>query len=53
MSNNRRKRLGSEKIRKNLEARIERGRLKSEARRLRAEARALRTAGGAETEGGL
>jgi hypothetical protein len=50
MSNKRRKRLGSEKIRRNLETRILRGRLKSEAHRLRAEARALRTAGGAETE---
>ena len=53
MSNKRRKRLGSEKIRKNLEARIERDRLKNEARRLRAEASALRTAGGAETRGEL
>ena len=53
MSNKRRKRLGSEKIRKNLEARIERGRLKSEARRLRVEARALRIAAGAETKGEL
>jgi len=53
MSNKRRKRLGSEKIRKNLEARIERGRLKSEAHRLRVEARALRIAAGAATEGEL
>jgi len=53
MSNKRRKRLGSEKIRKNLEARIERGRLKSEAHRLRVEACALRIAAGAETEGEL
>lgn len=50
MSNKRRKRLGSEKIRRNLETRILRGRLKSEAHRLRAEARALRMATVAETE---
>jgi len=48
MSNKRRKRLGSEKIRKNLETRLERGRIKAEAKQLRAEASALRVAASAE-----
>ena len=48
MSNKRRKRLGSEKIRRNLETRILRGRLKAEAKQLRAEASALRGAASAE-----
>ena len=48
MSNKRRKRLGSEKIRRNLETRILRGRIKAEAKQLRAEAVALRSAASAE-----
>jgi len=48
MSNKRRKRLGSEKIRRNLETRILRGRVKAEAKQLRAEAMALRSAVSAE-----
>jgi hypothetical protein len=48
MSNKRRKRLGSEKIRRNLETRVLRGRLKAEAKQLRVEARAVRTAASAE-----
>ena len=48
MSNKRRKRLGSEKIRRNLETRILRGRVKAEAKQLRAEAVALRGAVSAE-----
>jgi hypothetical protein len=48
MSNKRRKRIGSEKIRHNLATRLERGRIKAEAKQLRAEARALRVAASAE-----
>jgi hypothetical protein len=48
MSNKRRKRIGSEKIRHNLATRLERGRIKAEAKQLRAEARALRIANSAE-----
>jgi hypothetical protein len=48
MSNKRRKRLGSEKIRRNLQTRVLRGRLKAEAKQLRVEAGALRSAASAE-----
>jgi len=48
MSNKRRKRLGSEKIRRNLQTRVLRGRLKAEAKQLRVEACALRVAASAE-----